>query len=88
MSTELVRPLGALIVATRNNSGNETMHLADFNVAADGILSTLKGDLSAQADQLRRAIGAVRLAATGSGSRQDQVSVYEPVRYDLIAIRN
>lgn len=61
MRTSLVIPLGALIVAVRNNNGPQSAaFLAQFNDAAESVLPVIASDTSKPGNALHSAIVNVR----------------------------
>lgn len=79
---DLLLPLGALIVATRNKSELTSKHLADFNAVADQVLPAIAGDMSVNANKLHSVITNVRDAA----ARKD-LETLERERASLIGVR-
>lgn len=82
MRNQLLTPLGALIVATRENSPRQAAVLTAFNAEADQILPVIERDISCNASLLHSAIVSTREAA----SRKDPASL-EIQRRKLLEIR-
>lgn len=78
---ELILPLGALIVATRNKSPTAAQHLADFNVVAERVLPAIATDMSVNANRLHSVIVNVRDAA----ARKD-LATLERERISLLEV--
>lgn len=82
MRGELLAPLGALIVATRNKSENAPMHLAAFNEVAARVEPAIAGDMSVNANRLQSSINNVREATP----RKD-LRALELARDNLLEVR-
>jgi hypothetical protein len=82
MRQALLLPLGALIVATRNDSPTRAQHLAAFNAEADKILPVIERDVSPNGNRLHSVIVNVREAAP----RRDIASL-EAQRMTLLEVR-
>jgi hypothetical protein len=82
LSQQLAAPLGALIVALRDNSPTAPQYLASFNRAADQVSPAIARDVSIDANRLRSAIIYVREAA----ERRD-IATLERIRLQLLEVR-
>jgi hypothetical protein len=82
LSQQLAAPLGALIVALRDNSPTAPQYLASFNRAADQVSPAIARDVSIDANRLRSAIINVREAA----ERRD-IATLERIRLQLLEPR-
>lgn len=82
LKTELITPLGVLIVATRENSPRIDQRLAEFNAAAERVEPLIAGDMSVNANRLHSSIVNVRDAA----ARRD-LATLERERQSLIELR-
>jgi len=82
MRQALLLPLGALIVATRDNSATRQTHLDAFNAEADKVLPAIERDVSPNGNRLHSVIANVREAAP----RRD-VGALERERLALLEVR-
>lgn len=80
MASQLLDPLGAMIVAVRTQSPNASAWLIRFNEQADVILPQIRDDVSVSANLLHSAIVNVR-------ANPRDLDVLERARLDLLDIR-
>lgn len=78
---ELLLPLGALIVATRDKSPRVALHLASFNEVAARVEPIIAQDMSVNANRLSSGIKNTRTAAA-----QKDLAELERVRLNLLEV--